>query len=95
MGIVVEALCVFGAGIGGGALGAAVCSRARFSYVAHPEVAHQPSLDEMEPLIRDTADRWAQAHERPEAAALVAEKLRTMYRLRYAPRSRRRDRFSR
>lgn len=40
-------------------------------------------VEQMEPLIRDAAERWAQAQGRPEAAGLVADKLRTLYVITY------------
>lgn len=40
-------------------------------------------LKDMEPLIKDAAERWATAHRRPEAAGLVADKLRTLYDVTY------------
>ena len=40
-------------------------------------------VEDMEPLITDAAERWATAHGRPDAAGLVADKLRTMYAISY------------
>jgi len=49
-----------------------------------------PTIDaaDMEPLIEYAAERWATAHGRPEAAGLVAGKLRTLHGLTYDPASR-------
>lgn len=44
-------------------------------------------LEDMEPLIKDAAERWAAAHGRPEAAGLVADKLRTLYDISYGEQS--------
>lgn len=43
--------------------------------------------EDMEPLIEYAAQRWATACGRPEAAGLVAEKLRTLYGIRYGKRT--------
>lgn len=41
------------------------------------------SLPDMEPLIEDAARRWARVRGRPEIAPLVADKLRTLHRIKY------------
>lgn len=56
-------------------------------------VSSRIDATDMEPLIEYAAERWATAHGRPEAAGLVAGKLRTLYGLTYdrpvvAPRTR-------
>jgi hypothetical protein len=49
-------------------------------------------LADMDPLINDAAQRWAAHEGRPEFAGLAADKLRTLYAIKYdrPPRSQRR-----
>jgi len=66
-------------------LGLGVWLMRNFEWCSTTTVEPSPAIDleDMEPLIKDAAERWATAHRRPEAAGLVADKLRTLYDITY------------
>jgi hypothetical protein len=78
-------LAAFFGGLLGGLLGAFLTRRDteddRHDYVPAPVI--DPLTSEQ---IDDAAEMWAEANDRPEAAGLVADKLRLVYTLRRRPR---------
>lgn len=73
----VAALC---AGLLGGLVGWWLCRR----YADAPEVVQPMGIDSMTAAEIDRlAAAWAQAHDRPQAEALVADKLRLAWALRH------------